>query len=445
MIPSQKTKSILAFYILMNKEIKKLPHSEIEIKVSVTWDEWKKFLDQAASELSKEVKIPGFRPGKAPKNMVEQKVGKGNIIQEAAEKAIQKTYADILAEGKIDAIGSPKAEILKIAEGNDLEYRIVTAVIPEVKIKSWKDEIKKINKKFKDVSSEIKDEEIEKEIKKIAESRAIFITVSREAKNGDSVSVDFKVLRNGVPIENGTSKNHTLVLGRGVFIPGFEENIIGMKENEEKKFTLKFPEEYHEKSLAGKDAEFEVKLNLVQERKVSEINDEFAKSLGKFENLEALKKSIREGMEKEKEAGNKEKKRSEFLEELVKLTETEIPEVLMQSELSKMFQEFEIQLSQMGMNLQDFLEKMKKTEEDLAKEWKVQAEKRVKSALILEEIAKEQEIKVENEKVEEEMNKTLQYYKKEKDMEKNIDLGRLYDYTKGVLMNEKTFEYLESL
>jgi trigger factor len=439
----------------MNKEIKKLPHSEIEIRVSVTWGEWKKFLDQAASDLSKEVKIPGFRPGKAPKNMVEQKVGKGNIIQEAAEKAIQKTYADILAEGKIDAIGAPKAEILKIAEGNDLEYRIVTAVIPEVKIKSWKDEIKKINKKFKDVNIEVKDEEIEKEIKKIAESRAIFITVNREAKNEDSVSVDFKVLRSGVPIENGTSKNHTLVLGKGVFIPGFEENIIGMKENEEKKFTLKFPEEYHEKSLAGKDAEFEVKLNLVQERKISEINDEFAKSLGKFENLEALKKSIQEGMEKEKEAENKEKKRSEFIEELIKLTETELPEILVKSELSKMFQEFEIQLSQMGMNLQDFLEKMpakggsasggKMTEEDLAKEWRVQAEKRVKAALILEEIAKEQEIKVENEKVEEEMNKTLQYYKKEKDMEKNIDLGRLYDYTKGVLMNEKTFKHLESL
>ena len=165
MILSQKTKSILAFYILMNKEIKKLPHSEIEIKVSVTWDEWKKFLDQAASELSKEVKIPGFRPGKAPKNMVEQKVGKGNIIQEAAEKAIQKTYADILAEGKIDAIGSPKAEILKIAEGNDLEYRIVTAVIPEVKIKSWKDEIKKINKKFKDVKCEIGSRKLKKKLK----------------------------------------------------------------------------------------------------------------------------------------------------------------------------------------------------------------------------------------------------------------------------------------
>lgn len=429
----------------MNKEIKKLPHSKIEIKVSVAWDEWKKFLDQATSELSREVKIPGFRPGKAPKNMVEQKVGKGNIIQEAAEKAIQKTYVDILAEGKIDAIGSPKAEILKIAEGNDLEYKIVTAVIPEIKIKSWKDEIKKINKKFKDISIEIKEEEVEKEIKKIAESRAIFITVSREAKNGDSVSVDFRVLRNGVPIENGTSKNHTLILGKRVFIPGFEENIIGMKENEEKKFTLKFPEEYHEKSLAGKEAEFEVKLNLVQERQVSEINDEFAKSLGKFDNLEALKKNIQEGMKKEKELENKEKRRSEFLEEIINLTEAELPEVLMQNELSKMFQEFEIQLSQMGMNLQDFLKKMKKTEEDLAKEWKVQAEKRVKSALILEEIAKQQEIKVENEKVEEEMNKTLQYYKKEKDMEKNIDLGRLYDYTKGTLMNEKTFEYLESL
>lgn len=439
----------------MNKEIKKLPKSEIEIKVSVPWDEWKKYLDQATSDLSKDVKIPGFRPGKAPKSMVEQKVGKGNILQEAAEKAIQKTYADILAEGIIDAIGAPKAEILKLAEVNDLEYKLVTAVIPEVKIKSWKDEIKKINKKLKDVKAEVKDEDIDKEIKKIAESRAIFITVNREAKNNDSVSVDFKVLRSGVPIENGTSKNHTLILGKGVFIPGFEENILGMKENEEKKFTLKFPSKYHEKSLAGKEAEFEVKLNLVQERQIPEINDEFAASLGKFENLEILKKNIKEGMEKEKEIENKERRRSEFIEELIKLTETELPEILLKSELSKMFQEFEMQLSQMGMNLQDFLEKMsaqggsasggKKTIEDLEKEWAPQAEKRVKSALILEEIAKEQEIKVENEKVEKEMNKTIQYYKKEKDLEKNIDLGRLYEYTKGVLTNEKVFEYLESL
>lgn len=430
---------------MIKHEITKLPKSEIEIKASVPFEEWRKYLDQATSELSKDIKIPGFRPGKAPKEMVEQKLGKGNILQEAAEKAIQKTYADILAEGKIDAIGSPKAEILKLAEGNDLEYKLITAVVPEVKIKNWKDVIKKINNKFKDVNSEVKDENVDKEIKKIAESRAIFITVNREAKNEDSVSVDFKVLRDGVPIENGTSKDHALILGKGVFIPGFEENIIGMKEGDEKKFILKFPQEYHEKSLAGKEAEFEVKLKLVQERQVPEINDEFAASLGKFENLEALKKNVKEGMGKEKEVENKEKRRSEFLEELIKITETELPEILLKTELSKMFQEFEMQLSQMGMDLAGFLEKMKKTEEDLANEWKIQAEKRVKSALILEEIAKEQEIIVENEKVEEEMNKTIQYYKKEKDLEKNIDLGRLYDYTKGVLMNEKVFEYLESL
>lgn len=426
-------------------EINKLPKSEIEIKVTVPWEEWKSSLDQATQDLSKELKIPGFRPGKAPKNLVEKQVGKGNILQEAAEKTIQKTYADILVSGKIDAIGAPKAEILKIAEGNDLEYKVVTAVIPEVKIKEWRGLIKKINEKFKNEKVETKEEEVEKEVKKIAESRAKLVTVKREAKDGDNVFVDFRVLQDGVPIENGTNKNHPLVLGKGVFIPGFEENVIGMKEEEEKNFSLNFPEEYHEKSLAGKEAQFEIKLNLVQERQIPEINDEFAKSLGKFESLENLKNSIKEGMTQEKEQEAKEKRRSEFLEALVNLSETDLPEVLVQSEISKMFQEFEMQLAQMGMDLKGFLEKMHKTKEDLEKEWSVQAEKRVKSALILETIAKGQDIKVENEKVEEEMNKTLQYYKKEKDLEKNIDLGRLYDYTKGVLTNEETFKYLESL
>jgi trigger factor len=430
---------------MITKEITKLKNSEVEIKVTVPFDEWKKYLDQAVSDLSKDIKFPGFRPGKAPKNMVEEKVGKGAILQQAAEKAIQKSYADILAEGKVDAIGAPKAEILKLAEGNDLEYKIVTAVIPEVKMKEWRSAIKKINKKSENTKIEIKDEDIDKELKKIAESRAVLITVNREAKNGDNVLVDFKVSQGGVLIENGTSQNHSLVLGKGVFIPGFEENLIGMKENEEKKFTLEFPKEYHEKSLAGKPAQFEVKLNLVQERQVAEIDDEFAKSLGKFENTETLKKSIRDGMLEEKKIETKEKLRSELLEELIKLSETDLPEVLVHQELHKMLGEFEIQLSQMGMNLDGFLEKMGKKKEDLENEWKKQAEKRVKSALILEVIAKEQEIKIENEKIEEEMNKTVQYYKKEKDMEKNIDMGRLYEYTKGVLVNEETFKYLEKL
>lgn len=435
---------------MIDKIITKLPHSEIEVKVIVSWDEWKKYLDQAISELSKDVKIPGFRPGKAPKDMVEKKVGKGNILQNAAEKTIQKTYTDILVKDKIDAIGQPKAEILKLAEENDFEYKIVTAVIPEVSIKDWKNAIKKINEKFKKETIEIREEEVEKEVKKIAESRAKLITVNREAKNGDNVLVNFSVLRNGVPIENGTSENHPLILGKGVFIPGFEENVVGMKENEEKKFNLKFPDEYHEKSLAGKEAEFRLRLNLVQERQIPEINDNFASSLGKFENLEKLKSSIKDGMKKEKELESKEKRRIEFLDEIIKLSNVDIPQVLINQELHKMKSEFEIQLSQMGMNLDSFLEKMsvtgkKRTEEDLKNEWRPQAEKRVMSALILESIAKNQEIKVENEKIEEEMNKTIAYYKNQKDMEKNIDLGRLYDYTKGVLLNEEVFKYLERL
>ncbi|MDO8529245.1 MAG: trigger factor [bacterium] len=440
---------------MIKREITKLPNSELEIKVSVPWDDWKKFLDDAVSELSKDLKISGFRPGKAPRNIVEQKIGKEHILEHAAEKAIQKTYAEIVSEEKPDVIGAPKAEILKLVESNDLEYKITTAVIPEVKLKPWKDGIKEINKKFQDFKIEIKDEEIDKEVNKIAESRAKLVTVNREAKKGDCVFVDFGVSMRGVPIENGSSKNHPVILGKGVFIPGFEDNLLGMKEKEEKKFSLKFPNEYHEKNLAGKSADFEVEINLIQERQIPEINDEFAKSLGKFENLENLKNSVRDGIKKDKESEYKEKRRSEFIEELIKLSEIDLPEILVKSEIKKMLGDFEIQLSQMGTTMNDFLEKMsakggaasggEKTREDLEKDWKPQAEKRVKATLILEEIAKEREVKVENEKVEEEMNKTLGHHENHKDAEQNIDMERLYNYTKGILVNEEIFEYLENL
>ena len=426
-------------------QINKLPKSQIEIKSTVTWDEWKKYIDQAVEKLGKDIKVPGFRPGKAPRNIVEQKMGAKAILEEAGGMAIQKDYILILEKEKLDVIGRPQAEFLKIAEGNDLEYKITTDVMPEIKIKNWESGIKKINKQFGKVEIKVTDEEIKKELEQLVNSRVMLVTVNREAKSGDSVILDFHVLRDGVPIENGTSKNHPLVLGKGVFIPGFEENIVGMKENEEKEFELNFPEDYHEKSLTGKTATFKVKVNLVQERQVPEVNDDFAKSLGKFENLEALRKNTSEGMLEEKKQQAKEKRRTDFIEELVKASEIDLSEVLVHEELHKMIHEFSAQIEGMGMKFDDYLAKMKKNIDDLEKEWEPQAEKRVKSALILEELAKIREIEVPSEKVEEEMNKTLQYYNKVKDLDKNIDMARLYNYTKGVLVNEEVFKYLENL
>ena len=429
----------------INSELKKIPDSQIEIKIAVSWDEWEKYIDQAVADYSKEIKVQGFRAGKAPRNMVEQKVGQGALLEAAAQKAIQGTFPKVLAEKKIEAIGSPKAEITKLAEGNNLEYKLTIAVVPEASMKPWKNAVEKINKAYAKKKTEVTAEEIDKELENIAKSRVQHVKVERAAKDGDNVILDFDVKKDGVPIENGASRNHPLILGRGVFIPGFEEQIIGMKASETKDFELTFPEDYHEKWLAGTPAQFIVTVNEVQERKTPDVSDEFARSLGKFKDLADMRKSVTEGMEEEKKHDFKEKRRVEIIDVLIENIQVELPEILIHEELHKMINEFKMQLEGMGMTFDQYLVQLKKTIDDLEKEWEPQAIKRVKAALALEEVAKEKEISIPSEEVEAEMNKTLAQYKKIKDVEKNIDLTRLYNYVKGMMQNEKVLAMLENI
>jgi len=429
----------------MKIEIKKLPKSEMEIKTTIPWEKWKGFLDSAVADISKNIKIKGFRPGKAPKEMVEQEAGKDAILNEAVQKAIQKNYPKILADEKIEAIGVPRVEVLKVAEGNDLEYKIKTAVIPKIKLSPWQESVKKINQEHQNIKAEVTEEEVKRELKKIAQDRVKSVTVNREARQKDSVEINFQVFRDGVPIENGAGKKHNLILGSGTFIPGFEDNIIGMKRGDKKEFELEFPKEYKSGDLAGKKAIFKVEMNLVQERIVPLINDEFAVSLGKFKNLEELKKSLKEGIKKEKEAQAKEKRRTDFTEKLIEKTEVELPEILIQEEIKKMTAEFESQVRSMGMEPADYLKQIKKTEQDLKRDWEPQAVKRIKTALALSQIAKDREIKVSSEEVEEEMNKTLSQHGDRKSLEKTVDLKKLYSYAEGMLVNEKVFQLLEKM
>ncbi len=423
-------------------QIKKLPKSKMELVVTVPAKELDEFLELASSELSKEIKLDGFRPGKAPRNIVEQKIGTEKILAHAAEKAVKKTYADVVIKNKLDVIGEPVITITKIAAGNDLEYKAVISVMPKVVLGDHRKEAKRIKRERK---VKITSGQIEAELKNLAKSRAKLITVNRPAKKGDRVEIDFEVQIDGKTIEGGMSKNHPLTIGENYFIPGFEDNLIGMKEKEEKDFQLDFPADYHKKDLAGKPAKFKVKINLVQEKEIPEINDEFAKSLGNFENLEKLRNSLEEGIIKEQEKKNWDKWRTRAIEEIIKSSQMEVPDTLIDSELDKMLAEFEQNISQMGTNLDSYLENIKKTKEDLKKDWQETAEKRVKAALTLREIANAENIQVESKEIEEEMNKVLAYYKNIPDMEKNVDMERLYEYTKGILTNEKVFKFLESL
>ena len=432
-------------FIMINSEIKKLPESEIEVVVTVSWDEWKKYIDQAAKDYSKEIKIQGFRAGFAPRDMVEKKVGTAALFDAAAQKAVQATFPKVVVEKKIEAIGKPKAEIVKLAEGNDLEYKVVVSVIPEVSMKSWKSGVEKVNKEYSKKNAEVTAQDVEKELAEIAKSRVQHITVEREAQDGDNVILSFVVKKDGVPIENGSSKSHPMILGRGVFIPGFEEQVVGMKAGEVKEFELTFPKDYHQKGLAGNPAQFTVTVETVQERKSPEVTDEFARSLGKFKDLAEMRKNVTEGMEEEKKIELKEKRRGAIIDVLVENTIVEIPHILIHEELHKMIGEFEMQLQGMNITFEQYLKQIGKTIDELEKEWEPQAIKRIKAALALEEVAKEREIEGASEEVEAEMNKTLAQYKKIQDAEKNIDLGKLYNYVKGTMVNEKVLEYLENI
>lgn len=423
-------------------EIKKLPKSQVELQISVPAAEFEKFIDAAAEELSKDVKIDGFRPGKAPRSVVEQKVGAEKILAHGAERAIKKTYVDAVTKNKLDTIGEPKITITKIAVGNDLEYKAVAAVMPEVKLSNYRKNVKSIKKPE---AAKVADDQVQKELETIQKSRAKLVTVTREAKKDDRVEIDFEVFVDEKLIEGGAAKNHPLTIGENYFIPGFEDQLIGMKEKDIKEFELPFPKDYHQKELAGKPARFKVEMALVQEKELPELNDEFAKNLGNFENLVAFKKNLSEGIEQEQQNKNKEKWRAEAIEKIVAESQIDVPDVLVDQEIEKMMAEFEQNIATMGLQLETYLENIKKSKSEIAKGWKETAEKRVKAALVLKEIAKAEEVEVPSKEVEEEMNKVLAYYKSVGNMEKNVDMERLFSYAKGILANEKVFELLESL
>ncbi|KKS69444.1 MAG: Trigger factor [Parcubacteria group bacterium GW2011_GWA1_42_7] len=426
----------------MNITTKKLPHSEIEMLIELDPQEWGGFFNKAAKELSQNLEIPGFRPGKAPQNLAERHLGEGKILKRAADLAIRDSYFKAAEREGIFPVSAPKIQVLKIAKGNSFEFKANVSVMPQIEIGDYK-KISQGEKIKKPNEIKLDQKEIESAIEWIRNSRTKYAAVSRAARKGDRAEVDFAAKREGKIISEGESKNHPLVLGEGKFVPGFEEKLEGMKEGEEKKFSLIFPNDFHDKELANKQIDFEVKMKIVQEAQKPELNDEFAKSLGGFESFEALKKSVSEGMKKEKEQKEKESWRAKILEKIARNSKADIPAVLIDSELSKMEQEMEMSVSEMGLDFETYSRNIKKTREELKEEWLPKAKSRVMAALVLGEIAKKENINVPESEVEEEANKFLLRYPDIKAARNQIDMDRLKEYTRGSLVNEKVFKRLE--
>lgn len=424
-------------------EIEKIEGSEVRLSISVPAAEFQKYIDAATKSLASEMKVDGFRNGKVPAAMVEKTVGAEKLLYEAASEAIRESYINAILDNKVEAIGEPKVDIKKIAKGNDFEFTATVGVLPEIELGDWKKDVSAVNKKFAKQEMKVEDKEIDHELEYLANQRAKIVTVNRAAKKGDQVEIDFDVFLENVAIENGSAKKHLMTLGDGKFIPGFEENLIGMKAGEEKEFKLAFPKEYHAKHLAGKEATFVVKTNLVQEKQLAKIDDEFATSIGKFKSLADLKENIKKGIleEKKRRAGDEQKKES--IEAIIETTKVELPEVLLEREMDIMIGELENDIARMGIDKEGYFKQVQTTEEKVREGWKKEAApKRVKAALILQEIAKQEKLVPDAKEIEEKVNQTLEYYATLGNADGKIDTHRLYEATKGSLANEMVFKFL---
>lgn len=432
-------------------EIKELPKSQLEVRVTLPSKEWEIHIQPAVERFAQTLTVEGFRPGKAPRDIVEKHVGIEQILSEAADRAIQKSWPKVVEEKKLEVIGRPQADIGKLSEGKDLEYVITTSVMPKVELKKdWKKKVQKAKeKKARELEkSKVEtsvEEEVEKEIKRIAESRAKLVTVERSSKKGDSVTLDFQVSIGGVPIEGGTAKNHSIVLGSNTFIPGFEDEVTGLAQGEKKVFELKFPKEYHDKNIAGKKAMFDIEVKTVQEREIPECDDAFAKSLGNFETLEDIKKNIREGIVKEREEKILQEKRTALIESLLPSISVDLPDVLVDQEMDVILYDYEQRVTSMGMPFDQYLTQMKKTKEEMKESFREPATKRVLVNLGFSEIAQEEEIEPNSEDIQARMNQVLSRYGDVKDIEKKIDMQKLYVVSRGEIINEKVWEVLDSL
>ena len=379
--------------------------------------------------------IPGFRKGKAPMNIVEKHYGEEIFYEDTFNEILQEVYEKELEENKITAVSYPNIDVKQIGKGKYLIFTAVVQTKPEFKVEKYKGiELKKIE-------YNVSDEDIEHELGHMAERNSRVITVEdRAVEDGDITVIDFEGFVDGVAFEGGKADGHELTIGSNTFIPGFEEQIIGMKKEEEKDIKVKFPEEYFSKDLAGKDATFKVKLHEIKKKELPKIDDEFAKDVSEFDTLKELKDSIKDKIQKENDNKAKYELEDSAIKTVCDNTEIDIPSGMIETELNNMERDMESRLQYQGLTLDNYLKMIGKTKEDFRKEYEEQAKNSVKSRLVLEAISKQEKIEASDEEINEKIKEMAANYGKTEDELKENEALR--NYLKGSIETEKTIEFI---
>ncbi len=384
--------------------------NEVKLSFEIEAEKFEDAMKKVYAKTAKYFTIPGFRKGKAPMAIVERTYGSSIFYEDTFNELVPDIYDEAIKENKIEAVSRPQIDISQMEKGKDLKFTAIVQIKPEVKLGKYKGiELKKIE-------YTVSDKDVEHELGHMAEHNARLVTVDdRPVEKGDITIIDFAGSIDGVAFEGGTATNQELEIGSNKFIPGFEDQIIGMKVNEEKDINVTFPEDYFSKDLAGKEATFKVTLHEIKKKELPKIDDDFAKDVSEFDTLADLKADIKSKMEKENEERAKYESEEAAIEAVCKDVEVDIPSGMIETEIDNMVKDIENKLSYQGLTLDQYLKLTNKTMENLRKEFDEQANKAVKSRLVLEAIIKAEDIKPDDKEVEEKVKEMAKNYGRPED------------------------------
>ena len=424
----------------MSVKVEKLENSMAKLTVEVPAEELEKALDRAYNKNKSKLNVPGFRKGKAPRNIIEKMYGPEIFYEDAANDLVEREYEKAYDECGEDIVSSPEIEVVEIEKGKPFVFTATVALKPEIKLGKYK------GVKIEKVETEVTDEEVDAAIEKERENSARTVAVDRPVKDKDLTVIDFEGFVDGKAFEGGKGENYPLTIGSGVFIPGFEEQLIGAKKDEEVEVKVTFPEDYQAEELKGKEAVFKCKVNEIKEKELPELDDEFASEVSEYDTFAEYKEATKKNLSEKKTEDAKTIKEDRVIEAIVEASEINIPEAMLETEKRQMVQDFAQRIQSQGLSMQQYAQFTGVTAESLLEQAGPSAEKRIKSRLVVENIVKAEKIEVSEEEYEKELARLAESYQMEIDKLKEMIAGndKAVEQIKEDLAMQKAIDFVVS-
>ncbi len=392
----------------MSVQVEKLENSMAKLTIETSAQELEKALENAFQKNKNKISIPGFRKGKVPRQMIEKMYGPAIFYEDAANELIPGAYEKALEECEEDIVSSPEIDVTQIEKGKPFIFTALVALKPEVKLGKYK------GVKVEKADTEVTDEEVDAQIDKERENNARNVEVTdRAVKDGDMTVIDFEGFVDGVAFDGGKGENYPLTIGSGAFIPGFEEQLVGAEINQEVEVNVTFPEDYQAEELKGKAAVFKCTVKEIKEKELPELDDEFASEVSEFETLAEYKADVKDKLSEKKVKEAKDAKEAAVIEAIVTDSEMEIPEPMLATQQKQMVDEFAQRMQMQGLSMEQYFQFTGATYDKMIEQVKPQAERRIKSRLVLEAIVKAEKIEATEEEYEEELKSMAEAYQME--------------------------------